>query len=131
MKKQGILNVELAAMIAGLGHMDTFLVADAGMPIPDGVFIVDLVLCGGIPSFRQVLDAILTETVVEHYTIAVEIEEHSPELLDYIKETLSDVEGSMVTHLELKQMSKNVKFAVRTGEFSKYPNVILRAGVAF
>ena len=30
-----------------------------------------------------------------------------------------------------EKMSENVRFAVRTGEFTPYPNVILRAGVAF
>ena len=31
----------------------------------------------------------------------------------------------------LKKMSAKCKFAIRTGEFTPYPNVILRAGVAF
>lgn len=75
MKKCGILNAQLAASIAALGHKDTFLIGDAGMPIPKGVPIVDLALCGGVPSFTQVLDAVLEETVVEHYTLAEEIKE--------------------------------------------------------
>ena len=34
-------------------------------------------------------------------------------------------------HDELKKMSAGCRFAIRTGEFTPYPNVILRAGVAF
>ena len=85
MKKRGIINVQLAGLIAGLGHKDTFMIADGGMPIPQGVEIVDLALCGGVPTFRQVMDAILDEAVVEHYTLAGEIVDKNPELLAYIE----------------------------------------------
>ena len=131
MKKRGIINAQLAGLIAGLGHKDTFMIGDGGMPIPKGVEIVDLALCGGVPTFRQVMDAILDEAEIEQYTIANEIEEKNPELLAYIREKLPNAEWTMVPHTELKEMSRNVKFAVRTGEFTPYPNIILRAGVAF
>ena len=131
MKKRGIINAQLAGLIAGLGHKDTFMIADGGMPIPQGVEIVDLALCGGVPTFRQVMDAVLDETEVEFYTLAEEIVEKNPELLSYIKEKLLEADSEMISHVELKEMSKNIKFAVRTGEFTPYPNIILRAGVAF
>ncbi len=131
MKKRGILNAQLAGCIAALGHMDLFMIGDAGMPIPPGVPIVDLVLTAGVPTFEQVMDAILDETVVEGYTIATEITEKNPRLLGYIREKLPDAEETMISHAELKAMSAGVRFAVRTGEFTPYPNIILRAGVAF
>ncbi|MDO4273029.1 MAG: D-ribose pyranase [Eubacteriales bacterium] len=131
MKKRGIINAQLAGLIAGLGHKDTFMIGDGGMPVPKGVEIVDLALCGGVPTFRQVMDAVLYETEVEQYTIAEEIVEKNPELLAYIRDKLPDVESEMIPHTQLKEMSKTVKFAIRTGEFTPYPNIILRAGVAF
>lgn len=131
MKKSGIINAQLAGYIAALGHMDTFMVGDGGMPIPPGIPIVDLALCGGVPTFIQTLDAILEETEVEFYTIAKEIEDKNPVLLSYIQDKLNEIEGRKIPHTELKEMSKHVKFAVRTGEFTPYPNIILRAGVAF
>ena len=131
MKKGGILNAQLIGCIAALGHMDLFMVGDAGMPVPKGVPVVDLALCGGVPTFKQTMDAILGETVVEGYTIADEIVEKNPELLAYIREKLQGAEENFVPHSELKKMSANVRFAVRTGEFTPYPNIILRAGVAF
>lgn len=131
MKKRGIINAQLSYLIAALGHMDTFMIGDAGMPIPDGVEIVDLALCGGVPTFVQTMDAVLEETEVEFYTIAEEIVEKNPKLLTYIQEKLPNVSSEMIPHTELKKMSANVKFAIRTGEFTPYPNIILRAGVAF
>ena len=131
MKKRGIINAQLAGLIAGLGHKDLFMIADGGMPIPKGVELVDLALCGGVPTYRQVMDAVLGETEVEAYTLAEEIVEKNPKLLSYIREKLPDADAEMISHVELKKMSGDIKFAVRTGEFTPYPNIILRAGVAF
>ncbi len=131
MKKKGIINARLAGLIAGLGHKDVFLIGDGGMPVPKGVEIVDLALCGGVPTFRQVMDAVLEETEIEAYTIAEEIITKNPDLLSYIREKLPKAEEIMISHIELKAESENVKFAVRTGEFTPYPNIVLRAGVAF
>lgn len=131
MKKRGILHAQLAGYIAALGHRDTFMIGDAGMPIPKGVPIVDLALCGGVPTFVQTMDAVLEEAQVEYYTLAKEIQEKNPKLLAYIQGKLPGVEHTFISHEELKKMSADVKFAIRTGEFTPYPNIILRAGVAF
>lgn len=109
MKKTGILNAQLISHIAALGHKDTFMIGDAGMPIPKGVPIVDLILCGGVPTFRQVMDAVLAETAVEGYTIAEEIKEYNPELLGYIREKAGRYGGR-------DDFPCGIKTDVRTGE---------------
>lgn len=131
MKKRGILNAQLAGYIAALGHKDLFMIGDAGMPIPHGVPIVDLILTAGVPTFKQTLDAVLDEAAVEGYILANEIVDHNPKLFEYIKQSLPGIEHEFMPHDELKKFSAGVKFAIRTGEFSPYPNVILRAGVVF
>ncbi|MCR5526647.1 MAG: D-ribose pyranase [Lachnospiraceae bacterium] len=131
MKKKGIINRKLAAELAALGHKDRFMIADAGMPIPKGVEIIDLAVVGGVPSFRQVCDAIFEEEGVEEYWLAAEIKEKNPELLSYIQGKLKDINCTYVPHTELKAMSADIKFAVRTGEFSPYPNIICSADCAF
>ena len=42
MKKSGLLNPQLCAAVARLGHTQTFVVADAGLPIPHEVPVIDL-----------------------------------------------------------------------------------------
>ena len=64
-------------------------------------------------------------------TAEAKIVEKNQPLLAYIRESLPEAEESMISHMALKEMSKNVKFAIRTGEFTPYPNIILTAGVAF
>ena len=131
MKKKGIINAQLAGALAALGHKDRFLLCDAGMPIPSGVPIIDLAVVGGVPTFRQVFDAIMDEIVVEQYTLAEEIKKTNPEILGHLRDTLKGAEEDFIPHVDLKKESAHVKFAVRTGEFSYYPNVILQAGVCF
>ena len=131
MKKRGIINGQLAGYIATLGHMDTFLIGDAGMPIPMGIPIVDLALCGGVPTFSQVLHSVIEETQVEYYYLAEEIVEKNKKLHQYICEELKSIPSEMMPHSEFKVLTKTAKFAIRTGEFSPYPNIILRSGVVF
>lgn len=121
----------MAGALAALGHKDRFLLCDAGMPIPSGVPIIDLAVVGGVPTFRQVFDAIMDEIVVEKYVLAEEIKETNPVILEHLRDTLKDAEEDFIPHVDLKKESAHVKFAVRTGEFSYYPNVILQAGVCF
>ena len=83
MKKTGILNAQLMGLITALGHKDEFMIAAAGMPIPKGVEIGDLALVGGVPSFRQVMDAVLAETCVESYTLAEEIDERHESVSEF------------------------------------------------
>ena len=131
MKKRGILNAQLAACIAALGHKDLFMIGDAGMPIPPGVEIVDLAVTAGVPGFAEVFDAVLEETAVEGYVLAEEIKTANEKLYAHIKEKLAGISCEYIPHDDLKKMSSQVRFAIRTGEFSPYPNVILRAGVVF
>ncbi|OBZ32889.1 D-ribose pyranase [Megasphaera sp. DISK 18] len=131
MKKKGIIHGQLAGALAALGHKDRFLLCDAGMPIPSGVPIIDLAVVGGVPTFRQVFDAIMDEIVVEKYVLAEEIKETNPVILEHLRDILKGAEEDFIPHVDLKKESEHVKFAVRTGEFSYYPNVILQAGVCF
>ena len=131
MKKAGIINADLIKHIAALGHMDLLMIGDAGMPIPKGVDVIDLALCKGVPAFQQVLDAVLLETAVEYYYIAEEIREKNSRLYEYIQKSMPDIAYETMPHISLKEKAKECRFAIRTGEFSPYPNIILRAGVVF
>lgn len=127
MKKRGLLNPALSAAIARLGHTDTFVVADCGLPIPAGVPVIDLALVFGVPTFDQTLRALLDEVVVEGAMAASEARGAVVEGL------LTAVIGvpEWVDHEELKRRVADASFVVRTGENTPYANVILRSGVPF
>jgi len=131
MKKTGILNQPISAVIAGMGHKDTLVVADAGLPIPPETERIDLALREGLPSFLDTLGAILMEMEVERAIVAEEMLEVSPEILKGLKALLGDVSIETVSHEDLKARSRSARAVVRTGEFTPYANVILVAGVVF
>ena len=131
MKKTGILNQPISAAIAGLGHMDTLVIADAGLPIPSTTTRIDLALVAGIPRFEDTLRAVLAEMVVERAVVAEEVVSVSPEMYERMRELLGDVPIETVPHTELKERTRVASAVVRTGEFTPYANVILVAGVSF
>ena len=131
MKKDRLLNPQLIQAIAAMGHTDLMVVADAGLPVPKGVAVVDLSLIRGIPSFLDTLHAICEELVVEGYILAEEMEGKSPALYAQTQLLLSGIPCETLSHEELKHLSQKASVIVRTGETTSYANVILRAGVNF
>ena len=131
MKKQGILNPPLSRVIAELGHTDALVIADAGLPIPADVERIDLALTGGIPSFMDVLNAVLGEMQVERAVIAQEMPTKSPQLYSQIGTTVKNCPIGEVPHEEFKRLTAQARAIVRTGEFTPYANIILYSGVVF
>lgn len=129
MKKQGILNSHLAKIFADLGHTDRVVIADCGLPIPDGVQRVDLSLRLGEPSFLDVLDAVESDMVIERITIAEEIMTHNPSIANELKDKYKQID--LCDHETFKQEVAKAKVVIRTGEATPYANVILHAGVIF
>ncbi|MBB5335663.1 D-ribose pyranase [Pectinatus brassicae] len=131
MKKTGVINSELAAVIAGMGHMDWLSVGDAGMPVPMGVKKIDLALAQQLPSFIDVLKNILTELKVQKIYLAEEIKTENKEQLAAVKALMPDVEVVFVPHTQLKKDLAKTHAFVRTGEMTPFANVILESGVTF
>ena len=131
MKKTGVLNQPLSRVIAGLGHMDTLVIADAGLPIPFGTERIDLAVSAGIPAFLDVLRAVLGEMEVQEAIVAEEMLERSPQIYEALRELLGDVPIRTVPHEQFKARTADARAVVRSGEFTPYANVILIAGVVF
>lgn len=131
MKKIGVLNRPISSVIAGLGHTDTLVIADAGLPIPPETQRIDLALTEGIPGFLDTLRVVLSEMQVERAIVAEEMLEVSPDVYRKVKELLGDVPIETVTHLIFKEGTRSARAVIRTGEFTPYANVTLVAGVVF
>lgn len=131
MKKNGTLNSEIDKVLADLGHTDQIIIADAGLPIPDGVKKIDLALALNDPAFQKVLDLLVEEMMIEEVVVADEIKAGNPKQLEQIKQKLSTQTVNYVSHEEFKKLSKNAKAIIRTGEATPYSNIILQSGVLF
>ncbi len=131
MKKVGLLNAPLSEVIASMGHRDSLVIADAGLPIPAGVRRIDLAVRPQLPRFLDVVAAVLEELAVEEAVIAVEMGERSPEVRSGLAHLLPSVPLRAVPHEQFKALTAEARAVVRTGEFTPYANVILIAGVVF
>ncbi|MCY9188099.1 D-ribose pyranase [Bacillus mojavensis] len=131
MKKHGILNSHLAKLLADLGHTDKIVIADAGLPVPDSVLKIDLSLKPGFPAFRDVAAVLADEMVVEKVIVASEIKVSNPENASFIETLFSEEAVDCLPHEEFKELTKEAKAVIRTGEFTPYANCILQAGVLF
>lgn len=131
MKKIGLLNQPISAVIAGLGHLESLVVADAGLPIPPETLRIDLALTQGIPTFLDTLQAVLTEMQVERAVVAEEMLTVSPQVYQAIKALLAQTPIETMPHLNFKEQTRAARAVIRTGEFTPYANIILVAGVIF
>ncbi len=139
MKKGILLNSGISTVISEMGHTDTLVIGDAGLPVPDGVRRIDLAVTAGVPDFATVLDAVLSELQIEMVTIADEIAVKNPKMFSVVKEAVDSAVYSQgkpvavesVPHEIFKEMTKKAKAVIRTGETTPYSNIILHSGVVF
>lgn len=132
MRRSGLLHAELNRVIAAMGHTDTLVIADIGLPVPHGVPCIDLAVSPGVPGFTEVFEAIWGELAVEAVTFAEEIHAHNDALANLGKRLAAEgITVNETSHALFKHQCANAVAVVRTGEHSPYANVILHAGVTF
>lgn len=133
MKRAGILNSDIARVLAYMGHTDTLCIGDCGLPVPDGVERIDLALCFGEPGFVRTLEVVLEDMKVEKIVLAEEIKEQNPRVLAQIEKLFEGqkVEVEFVPHTQFKLQTRGCKAVIRTGETTPYANIILQSGCIF
>lgn len=131
MKKHGVLNSEIASVLATLGHTDTIVIADCGLPIPEGVKRIDLALELGKPTFLEVLQVIVDDMSIEKVTLAEEIALHNGNVQRKVQNMITEATHESVSHEQFKELTKKAKAVIRTGEATPYANIILQASVIF
>jgi D-ribose pyranase len=130
-KKTGVLNHRIAEVIALMGHGDSLVIGDAGLPIPEEVERIDLAVSRGIPALLDVIRVVATELQVERLMLADELRERNRELTAAIVDLFPGSELDFVPHEQFKQRTHVARAVVRTGEHTPYANVILVSGVTF
>ena len=132
MLKGGIFHPQLCRVLAELRHMNTLVIGDAGLPIPDGVERIDLGWKPGDPAYLDVLEEVLKAIVVEKALFAEEALTVSP---DFHKKALAllpeGIPVEYVPHAEFKELNAGAKAIILTGEFTPYTNVMLTCGCAY
>lgn len=134
MKRTRLLNAEISMLVASMGHGDTVVIGDAGLPIPAGLGApqrIDLALSPGVPSLDQVLTAVLSELQVEHAYVANEALRGDEKALPPWCASHTELNIKTISHEQLKALCHTSRAVIRTGECSPYANIVLVSGVTF
>lgn len=128
MKKSGILNGELEGVLTDLRHGDGLVICDQGFPIPKGCRTIDISLVSGIPTWKQVLTAVLHEMRFCGYYIVDFMGEANPEYYDLVKKSFVKYEVQKeITMEEFIEKTKEAKLVIRTGEPLPASNIYLES----
>ena len=131
MKKSGIMHRELSAVVAGMGHGDELMICGSAFPIPDSARRIELALEPGLPAFMDVVRIVCKELLVERVLIAEETRTVSPKRFEELTSFFKGIKIDVIPQSELKQHANTAKACVRTGECTKFSNVVLIGGVIF
>ena len=133
MKRHGILNSDISRVLSYMGHTDRICIGDCGLPIPDETERIDLAVKFGVPTFMDVLKEVGDDMKIEKIVLAEEIKENNPKVLAEINEYFAgqEIVVEFVSHVGLKEMTKECKAVIRTGETTPYANIILQSGCIF
>ena len=129
MLKDGIINGQLASVLAKFRHVNTLAIVDGPFPSYKDVELVDLALIKGFPTIPQVLDAILPLMDLTGMYLANEFEEKvSPEIVEQYKKHHAGLPTILVPHEEFKVRVGQSLAIIHTGDAVPYSSVILKSG---
>lgn len=128
MSRNPILNAQLNAALSKVGAGDRVALIAARFPAPEGVEVIDLALCDGIPSFKTAFELLIMQLDVDQVTRTEELEKQNPQLQKRIEAQTEAVGAKMeaLTYRQFKVLAKTARFAVRVGEAEVQASVILR-----
>lgn len=128
--ERSIINAELSHAIATMGHTDVLLVTDAGYPIPEGAWRIDLALTRGVPNLYEVLDLIHQELIPETIMYAEDVPQNNPDMHEKLQALYagSGADIETIPHAAVLSYGAQAKAIVRTGSYVPWGNVVISCG---
>lgn len=128
MLQSGILNPDLLSLLARIRHTNTLVIADWAFPHWPELEEVDLALTIGVPTVLQVLDLIRPNFKIGEVFMAEEFHANNPKKVkDAFGKSLDGLKVSFEPHLTFKKRVPGAIGLVRTGDPTKYGNMILES----
>lgn len=129
MLKSGIINGQLASVLARFRHVNTLAIVDGPFPSYPGVELVDLALVKGFPTIPDVLDAILPLLDLTGLYLANEfVQKVDPKIVDEYTTHHMGISRELVSHEEFKVKVGQSLAIIHTGDSVPYSSVILKSG---
>ena len=133
MKKSVLLNSSISRVVSQIGHFNTLTIGDAGLPVPNGVEIIDLAIKIGIPPFLNTFEAVTSKSYVQKITMTEEALKNDKKFYNFFIGSCQgkEIQLVQVSHEEIKILTNKSKAIMRTGECKPFANVVLESGVTF
>lgn len=125
----GIINGQLASLLARFRHVNTIAIVDGPFPTYPNVETVELGVVMGLPTIPQVLGAILPHLDPTGIYLAAEFEAKvdAATVAEY-KKHHRGLETTVIPHEEFKIKVGQTLGIIHTGDGVPYSSVILRQG---
>jgi D-ribose pyranase len=128
MLQSGILNPDLLSLLARIRHTNTLVIADWAFPYWPELEEVDLALTIGVPTVLQVLDLIRPNFKIGEVFMAEEFHANNPKKLkDAFGKSLDGLKVTYEPHIAFKHRVPGAVGLVRTGDPTKYGNMIIES----
>jgi len=129
MLTSGIINGQLASVLARFRHVNTLAIVDGPFPSYPGVELVDLALIKGFPTIPNVLDAILPLLDLSGLYLANEFSEKvDATTVAKYKKHFENIPINLIPHEEFKIKVGQALAIIHTGDAVPYSRVILKSG---
>ena len=129
MLRNGVINGQLASVLAHFRHVNTLAIVDGPFPSYPGVELVDLALVKGFPSIPVVLDAILPLMELTGLYMANEFSEKvDGTTVEKYKKHHGGIPTILIPHEEFKLKVGQALAIIHTGDSVPYSSVILKSG---
>lgn len=126
MLKTGIVNPALLELLARVRHTNTLVICDMGFPVYPAVPTIDLSIQADLPTVLQVFNAIKAQYEVGQVWMAAEFTTHNePSVLDQFSSALGSIPRVLEPHAILKERVPNAIGIIRTGDTTRYANMVL------
>lgn len=125
----GIINGQLASLLARFRHVNTLAIVDGPFPTYPNIETIELGIVMGLPTIPQVLDAILPHVDPTGLYLAAEFESKVDEAtVALYKKHHKGLETTIIPHEEFKVKVGQSLGIIHTGDEVPYSSVILRQG---
>lgn len=128
MLKSGILNPQIAALLARVRHTNRLVICDRGFPLWPEVETVDISLVDDVPTVLEVVRAVRANWVAGKAWMATEFRQANDATTQAaFAAALAGLDLAYEAHAELKQRVPGAIGIIRTGDSTQYGNVILES----
>ena len=128
MIRSGILNPAINSLISRVRHTNTLVLADRGFPFWPAIETIDISLTDDIPRVLDVLAALRLNFVIGRVFMAEEFQTaNAPKTYASFVKALGGVPLTFEAHTELKKRVPTAIGLIRTGDTTKYANMIIES----